>query len=146
MHGVIFCGKSKRLRTSKWLVKLQHRSSVLRIVCFRKNGDGAALKALKKYLDLEKNKSATKLEQHGKEGSYKTILPSGSKRHINVTIEESCDQKALHSINSLQSLAQLHTVAHHRGKKTVNKRHYTMKSLYSLLHSTTRQRTTEGKL
>ncbi|KAM1636898.1 hypothetical protein ACFX2K_014913 [Malus domestica] len=137
MHGVIFYGKGKRLRTSQWFVKLQRRSSILRIVCLRKNGDGAALKSLKNTMTSEK-KSAIKLKQHGKEGSYKTVYPSGGKKHINVTTEESCDQKALHNINLLQSLAPLHTVAHHRGKKTVNKRHYTTKSLHGLLHNTTR--------
>ncbi|KAM1639803.1 hypothetical protein ACFXTN_009041 [Malus domestica] len=46
--------------------------------------------------------------------------------------EESRDQKALHSKVLLQALAQLHTTAHHREKKTVNKRHYTAKPRCSL--------------
>ncbi|KAM1845274.1 hypothetical protein ACFX13_019594 [Malus domestica] len=112
MHGVVLCGKSKRLRTSKWCIKLQRCSLVLRITFLRKNGDGAALKALEKYHDLKKKKkkSATKLEQHGKEGSYKIVFLSGGKRYDEVTFEESNDQKVLHSINSLQSFAQPHTV------------------------------------
>ncbi|KAM1773938.1 hypothetical protein ACFX12_043371 [Malus domestica] len=44
---------------------------------------------------------------------------------------ENCDQKTLHSEASLQSLAQHHTVVHHRGK-TMIKRHYTAKPRCSL--------------
>ncbi|KAM1956083.1 hypothetical protein ACFX16_025542 [Malus domestica] len=47
---------------------------------------------------------------------------------------ENCDQKALHSKAPLQSVAQLHTAAHHRGKKIVIKRHYTAKPRCSLLY------------
>ncbi|KAM1561244.1 hypothetical protein ACFX1Z_004393 [Malus domestica] len=98
------------------------------------------LKHLKKTMTSTKKKSTTKLEQHGKEGSYKTVIPSSGKRHDEVTIEESCDQKALHSINSLQFFAQPHTIkvphcnklqVAARGttkspsRKVVTKRHYT---------------------
>ncbi|KAM1282117.1 hypothetical protein ACFX2H_022518 [Malus domestica] len=96
------------------------------------------LKHLKNTMAAMK-RSATKFERHNKEDSYKTIPPSSSKRH-EVTTEESRDQEALHSINSLQSFAQPHMVkvthcnklqvaARGRTKspprKVMTKRHYT---------------------
>ncbi|KAB2596966.1 hypothetical protein D8674_032416 [Pyrus ussuriensis x Pyrus communis] len=45
-------------------------------------------------------------------GVQRTVqqAPSSGKKHINITTEESCDQKTLHNINLLQSFAQPHTV------------------------------------
>ncbi|KAM1282570.1 hypothetical protein ACFX2H_022914 [Malus domestica] len=57
MHGVVFCEKSKRLRTSQWRVKLQRCSLILRIAFLRKNGDGVVLKTFEKYHDRKKKKN-----------------------------------------------------------------------------------------
>ncbi|KAM1849384.1 hypothetical protein ACFX14_013425 [Malus domestica] len=51
MHGVVFYGKNKRLGASQWRIKLQCRSTILRIAFLRKNGDGVIFKALEKHHD-----------------------------------------------------------------------------------------------
>ncbi|KAM1862152.1 hypothetical protein ACFX14_002653 [Malus domestica] len=80
---------------------------------------------------------------HGKNDALQQA-PSSGKRHNNVITKESCDQKVLHSINSLQSFAQPRMVkvthcdklqAAARGtttlptRKVVTKRHYTVKGI-----------------
>ncbi|KAM1353367.1 hypothetical protein ACFX2H_032867 [Malus domestica] len=64
------------------------------------------------------------LEQAPSNNSKEPTVSTKVNVRTNVTTEESCDQKALHSEALLQALAQHHTAAHHRGK-TVIKRHYT---------------------
>ncbi|KAM1119251.1 hypothetical protein ACFX2B_042862 [Malus domestica] len=104
MHQVVFLMKGKCLRACQRHTKLQRRSPILLITFIRKNGDGVALKTIEKYHGCN-GKISHKIEQHNKEDSCKMILLSSDKRHGEVTIEESRDQKALHNINSLQSFA-----------------------------------------
>ncbi|KAM1940936.1 hypothetical protein ACFX13_028578 [Malus domestica] len=111
MHGVVFCGKSKRLRTSQWRIKLQRRSLVLRITFLRMNGNGVSLKTLKKYqsqdLSSTANRVATgqsfKARYDSKENQnatqpcsdYATV--SCTPPHDSTPPRKNCDQKALHS-------------------------------------------------
>ncbi|KAM2200497.1 hypothetical protein ACFX1R_000442 [Malus domestica] len=87
-------------------------------------------------------KSATKLEQHGRDDSYKTVIPS--------TLQWQRKPKC-YAITLCKPVATAQAISYtarrrHRQGKTVTKRHYTVKPRCSLLHSTTRQCTTEGKM
>ena len=138
MHGVIFRGKSKRFRTSQWLVKLQRRSSVLRISCLRKNGDGVVPKTFEKYHDP---KSATKLEQHDKDGSYRMVLQGT----LQWQRKPKCYAIALRKPAVITQAVSCTARRRHHQERTVTKRYYATQPRCRLLHSTTRQRTTEGK-
>ncbi|KAM2491507.1 hypothetical protein PS1_043162 [Malus domestica] len=87
-------------------------------------------------------KLATKLEQHGRDDSYKTVIQST----LQWQRKPKCYAIALRKpVATTQAISCTARRRHHQGK-TVTKRHYTAKPCCSLLHSTTRQRTTEGKL
>ncbi|KAM2220840.1 hypothetical protein ACFX1S_019990 [Malus domestica] len=87
-------------------------------------------------------KSATKLEQHGKDDSYKTVLQSTLQWQRKLKCYTITLRKPAATTQAISCTAR----RRHRQGKTMTKRHYTAKPRCSLLHSTTRQRATEGKL
>ncbi|KAM1500215.1 hypothetical protein ACFX10_022808 [Malus domestica] len=96
-------------------------------------------KTFEKYHD---RKSATKLEQHDKDGSYMMVLQGT----LQWQRKPKCYAIALCKPAAITQAVSCTPRRRHHQERIVTKRHYAAKPRCRLLHSTTRQLATEGKL